>query len=344
MRPTIAAVSIGMLLILASVLSDTSSSSPDIPSVLPTQVDPLEFGADGVDPAEIGNWTVSSPSRSRLANDGPGDTHAAPRWKAVAGVVLGLHSSTRSTGMWRGCSRALPRFDPATMCLRDMSLAERSTRRRERDRDAFAEPLEAVLRVADPQCWVSTLLEEKRPSINVLCTQRTPAESMIDLTEIRVASGAWREVVTALVANPNVLTVSMREVAPQRTRGIVESTGCAACRIRLSSTCLVSRIARAVPGELEWSVTAPDLESLRRLVQGLRVERCIASIVMINRAPESVQITSHQREVLAAAENLGYFAVPRLAELNDLAKRFHESKEAIRRTILRAERNLAREM
>lgn len=91
-------------------------------------------------------------------------------------------------------------------------------------------------------------------------------------------------------------------------------------------------------------VAAPDSRALRSLVDALRAHDCEVVVAKLNPTPQAHELTSHQREVLRAAADLGFFDAPRRVELAELARRFKVSREAVRRTLQRAERRLARSM
>lgn len=115
----------------------------------------------------------------------------------------------------------------------------------------------------------------------------------------------------------------------------------------------VPSIERVQGRTIIFSVLLPDRETLRRLVEGIRGTGATADIRRITppsgKSNETVvldvaDITDKQRDALEEAMDVGYFEMPRQADLEELADRLGISKSAVSQRLKAVESKLVRRL
>ncbi len=201
--------------------------------------------------------------------------------------------------------------------------------------------VEVRLTVQDPRCWLTSLSDGPRVEAQVtgrIRSQRTTYE----VVQIAAENGLAREMVEAIRAHPHVLWARSRDLNSHRTLALVQVRGCRACALCTQAGAVLAEVSAAAGGGLECTLIAQNRQVVRQIVTRLKLAGCSPVVRRAGAPTEKVGITARQREVLRTAVERGYFDPRRGVGLAELAQSFHVSKEAVRRTLQRAERRLAR--
>jgi predicted DNA binding protein len=134
--------------------------------------------------------------------------------------------------------------------------------------------------------------------------------------------------------------IKLTAAGPGRFVGTAQTSTCAVCKLLAEHGCFLDSATSKSDGLLLWNVIAPNAESLKGLVDKIKVLGCSVELKRISKLNTASELTRTQERVLQMAYELGYFEIPRGINLEKLAKRLEISKGTLDVIIRRAQKKI----
>jgi len=199
----------------------------------------------------------------------------------------------------------------------------------------------ATLIVNIPGNWIGALSTSCDLSVKVLrCSPRSKngGQSLLQIdTNPEMSQENLVERIRSIEPKCNIQLTS---AGPGRHVGTVELDTCAACKLVAESGCFIDSASSREDGTIQWNIIAPNASALRELVEKIESLGCSVSVEKVSTLRTASELTIAQERVIEIAYNLGYFDIPRRANLGVLAKRLEVSKSTLDVMIRRAQRKI----
>lgn len=197
--------------------------------------------------------------------------------------------------------------------------------------------LEAVLSVALPDCWITTLAPRHGIEIRVIDRKLIKPDRMKDLFEAQVPKEKVEQLVEDIRRHPAVRNVEVVSTERGKLVGITSAVNCGGCSALARSECFVAgAVCRKGPA-FEWNLIFRNREALGRLVARLQRRGYTVRLLRLTEVREAAPLTRRQEEILAKAFELGYFEYPKKIRLEQLAGRLGVSKSTVSQVLRKAQ-------
>lgn len=259
----------------------------------------------------------------------------------------GVRSNRVSHLACEGCPCPHPIFwaavSGACKACHELQTTIRRYRSKDSDRPADA-LLSAQLAVKDRCCWACFASEEAGTPVRILARTPTNGSGIREVTEVTGPPGRLEQFMTVMLGARGARSFQFTKVDSNRLVGLVDARRCSVCRIVARSGLVLLEASSNESGELVLTVISPDGKTLHDAIGRLREGGVMVRILKVRQATSPLNgnghLTSHQRDVLAAALTRGYYENPKRIRLAELGKEFGISKASAGDVLRRAEKTL----
>lgn len=180
------------------------------------------------------------------------------------------------------------------------------------------------------------------------CVPRKEAIGVSALAKVSINGDVSSEDLAISISkfSPSIENAKFNELRPGMYIGLVRTRNCPCASTILPFT-NVLRGESLGEGKMRWTLLLESGEEVRRMLQSLKERGIEYQVEQIARVRGNFVLTAKQEQVLRAALEMGYFEIPKKANLSDLARLFNVSPRAINEVIRRTHKkliNLALEM
>lgn len=196
---------------------------------------------------------------------------------------------------------------------------------------------EVVLETSGQKDWTS-VVSGREVNIRVVSCRPQGKRGMLQLVMIN-SKEPVKEVLRAIRAHPNVDVAKLVKTNDHRASGLVTTRNSPFCRTvaEFGGFCLSCFYSDETNGHQSWNLVFEGGVSMNKLLRNLKKRGIAGAVKEVDHLRGNSLLTFTQEEALKLAENRGYYAVPRMVGVRELAEIMRIAPSTLDEVLRRAE-------